>query len=278
MNLNRLFHYNLPMNSEKLTEHKPTSAGYVLDPQRPILARARNIRGANRVVNHHHPRAQLVHAIRGVMRVRTLDGTWMVAPQQAVWVPPNVEHEIIARDHIAFRTLFVDPSVLQGLPDRCCVLNVPPLLRELILRAVEVGDDYSRDSSGYRIMQVILDLLLELQPAPLFLPMARDKRLLHIINSLHDNPADERSLQAWAATSGASTRTLARLFVKETGMNFGDWRKQLRLLEAVDRLDQGQSVTRVALELGYRSSSAFIAMFRRSLGVSPGVYLKNVES
>lgn len=263
------------MNSENMTTLSPTRTGYLVDPARPIIARALEISGAHRVARHQHPRAQLVYAISGVVRVRTVDGTWIVAPSQAVWVPPEVNHEIIAADSISIRTLFVDPSVTEDLPQNCCVLNIPPLLRELILRAVTVGDNYAPASSGYRIMQVILDLLKELQPAPLYLPMGQDKRLRQIMDGLYNDPADDRDLNAWAEICGASARTLARLFLRETGMTFSDWRKQLRLLEAIDRLGQGQSVTRVALELGYKSSSAFIAMFRRSLGVSPGSYLSD---
>jgi len=262
------------MNIAKLTTLNPTSSGYRLDPHHPILARALEIQGAHRVASHQHPRAQLVYAIRGVVRVLSPGGTWMVPPSQAVWVPPDMAHEIIAADSISIRTLFVDPSAIAGLPQSCCVLNVPPLLRELILKAVEIGEDYSPASSGYRIMQVALDLLQELQPAPLHLPMGRDKRLRQIMDGLYADPADERSLEDWARICGASARTLARLFVRETGMHFGDWRKQLRLLEAIDRLGQGQSVTRVALELGYQSPSAFIAMFRRSLGLPPGAYFR----
>lgn len=262
------------MNIAKMTSLTPTSTGYRLDPRYPILARALEIEGAHRVASHRHPRAQLVYAIRGVVRVVSHDGTWIVPPSQAVWVPPDVAHEVIAADSISIRTLFVDPSATAGLPQSCCVLDVPLLLRELILKAVETGGDYSPASSGFRLMQVILDLLQELQPAPLHLPMGQDKRLRQIMDGLYTNPADERGLEDWAQTCGASARTLARLFVRETGMNFGDWRKQLRLLEAIDRLGQGQSVTRVALELGYQSPSAFIAMFRRSLGMPPGMYFR----
>ncbi len=265
------------MNIAKLTTLAPTSTGYRLDPHLPILARALEIQGAHRVASHQHPRAQLVYAIRGVMRVLSIDGTWIVPPSQAVWVPPDIPHEVIATDSISIRTLFVDPSTTAALPQSCCVLNVPPLLQQLILKAVEIGDDYSSGDSGFRIMQVILDLLAELQPAPLHLPMGRDKRLRHVMDKLHADPANEYNLKDWAKICGASTRTLARLFIKETGMNFGDWRKQLRLLEAIDRLGQGQSVTRIALELGYQSPSAFIAMFRRSLGMPPGTYFRTGE-
>jgi len=264
------------MSIAKLTSLPPTQTGYRIDDAHPILARALEIDGAHRVTNHHHPRAQLVYAIKGVLRVVSLEGTWIVPPTQAVWVPPDVEHEIIAMDSISIRTLFVDPSATKGLPQSCCVLNVPPLLRELILKAVEIGEDYSLNSSRYRLMQVILDQLMELEPAPLYLPMGRNARLRKVMDAMVANPGDERGLEVWAQLCGASARTLARLFIRESGMNFRDWRRQLHLLEAIERLGQGHSVTRVALDLGYKSPSAFIAMFRRSLGKSPGAYFRDI--
>lgn len=263
------------MNLENLTALLPTESGYLLDPGQPVLARALEISGAHRVTKHQHPRAQLMYAIRGVLRVLSLDGTWIVPPSQAVWLPSNVEHEIIITDSASIRTLFIDPSATTSLPQGCCVFNVQPLLRELILKAVEIGDDYPSDGSEYRMMQVIIDLLHELKPAPLHLPMGQDRRLRGIMDELFANPADTRGLDEWAAMSGASARTLARLFIKETGMNFSDWRKQLRLLEAIERLGQGQTVTQVALDLGYQSASAFITMFRRTLGTPPGTYFRS---
>lgn len=263
------------MNIAKLTSLSPTQTGYRLDEAHPILARALEIKGAHRVASHYHPRAQLVYAIKGVLRVVSREGTWIVPPAQAVWVPSDVMHEIIAADSISIRTLFIDPSAAHALSQNCCVLNVPPLLRELILKAVDIGEDYSPKSSGYRLMLVILDLLQELEPAPLYLPMGIDARLRKVMDAMVASPGDERGLDAWARYCGASARTLARLFIRETGMNFREWRRQLHLLEAIERLGQGLSVTRVALDLGYQSSSAFIAMFRRSLGKSPGAYLRD---
>ena len=125
-----------------------------------------------------------------------------------------------------------------------------------------------------RLVDVILDELDGLEPAPLYLPLSDDKRMIRIMESLLENPADERSFEELAVNSGASTRTLSRLFSKSTGMSFGEWRKQLRLLVALDRLGQGHPITRVALDLGYKSTSAFTAMFKRTLGTPPGSYMK----
>ena len=70
----------------------------------------------------------------------------------------------------------------------------------------------------------------------------------------------------------ASERTVARLFLSETGLSFGAWRQQARVLEAMGRLGGGAPVTQVALDLGYDSVSAFSAMFRRAAGASPSAY------
>lgn len=196
----------------------------------------------------------------------------MVPPNQAVWLPSFVYHETFTNDSAVALMLFVDEAYTDQLPQECMVVSVSPLLRELLMKVVENGNNYSSDGQESRIVNVMLDELNAMKPAPFYLPASKDKRLSHIMEILIDDPADERCFEDLASQTGASVRTLARLFFKETGMTFGKWRKQLRLLEAIERLDQGQSVTKVALDLGYNSPSAFIAIFRRTLGVSPGHY------
>lgn len=255
----------------------PDHPGNLDDPARPIAPLAIDYSGASLRPWHHHRRGQLLYADEGVMQVGTAAGTWVVAPEQAVWMPPGVEHQVGHRAGVAMRTLYIDPGVAMELPRDCCVVAVPPLLRQLILRAMEVGLDYAPDSAGARIMAVILDELRALKPEPLHLPHPRDARLKKIAEALLADPADGRSLADWARASGASERTLARLFVKECGMTFGAWRERLRLTQAVARLGEGEAVTAVAYDLGYQSPSAFIAMFKRSLGDTPGRYLRKAQ-
>lgn len=256
----------------------PDHPGNLDDPLRPIAPLAIDYSGASLRPWHHHRRGQLLYADRGVMQVGTEAGTWVVAPEQAVWVPPGVEHQVGHSTAIAMRTLYIDPEVAaRELPRECCVVAVPALLRQLILRAMEVGLDYAPGSAGARVMAVILDELRALKPEPLHLPHPRDARLKRIAEALLADPADGRALADWAKAAGASERTLARLFVKETGMTFGAWRERLRLTTAVARLAEGEAVTAVAYDLGYQSPSAFIAMFRRSLGDTPGRYLKRSQ-
>ncbi|WP_315984086.1 helix-turn-helix domain-containing protein [Aliamphritea spongicola] len=77
---------------------------------------------------------------------------------------------------------------------------------------------------------------------------------------------------------GCSERTLARRFHKETGMTFGQWRQQARLLEALSRIASGQPIASIAQDLGYSSQSAFISMFRKALGKTPTRYFQPADS
>jgi AraC-like DNA-binding protein len=258
-------------NSQMESDPHP---GDLEDPGRPVVAVASDHRGPHHFPLHHHFRAQLVYAVAGVMTVSTCEGTWVVPPQQAVWVPPGVRHEVGSAAALAMRTLYIHPVATEGLPRTCCVVTVPPLLKELILTAATLAERYSPDGPEARLMAVIPDRLRSLEPEPLHLPLPADRRLRAITDALTGQPADGRSLADWARTAGASERTLARLFRRETGMTFGAWRQRLRLLSAVSRLAEGQSVTSVAYDLGYESPSAFVAMFRRELGASPGRYLR----
>ncbi len=248
--------------------------GDLEDPARPIVALASDHPGPHRFALHRHRRAQLVYAIEGFMTVETASGTWAVAAQHAVWVPAGIEHEVRSPGPLAMRTLYIDPAVAAGLPASCCVLRVPPLLRELILRATTLPDLLPPDGPEARLLAVIPDELRALAPEPLHLPLPRDRRLRAVTERLGAALPDDRPLGAWAASVGASERTLARLFLKETGLTFGAWRQRLRLLSAVARLAEGQAVTTVAYDLGYGSPSAFIAMFKRAFGQTPGRYVR----
>jgi len=239
-----------------------------------VVAYRRNLEAGERVPRHRHRRAQLAYAAAGVMTVGTDDGAFVAPPLRGVWIPGGVAHRIEARTAVAMRTVYVEPAAAPGLPRAVCVLQVTPLLRELIVAAVAAAPDYPAGGPEERLMLVILDQLRALPVAPLALPVPRDARLRRLTDGLMADPADPRGLEGWAAGVGASVRTLTRLFEAETGMSFRAWRAQLRLLRALEMLAAGRPVTAVALEVGYESPSAFIAMFRRCLGTTPTRYFE----
>jgi AraC-like DNA-binding protein len=239
---------------------------------RPIFALGVTYADGERIPPHRHRTAQLIAAASGVMTVTTRDGRFVVPPQRGVWVPPLTEHRIRMTGEVAMRTVYFARPFAAKLPKACCVVQVTPLLRELLLRAVDFPKHYPKVGPESRIAALILDELRNAKVAPLHLTLPVDPRAQRVTRALQADPGDQRSLAALARTSGASTRTLARVFRRETGLSFGAWRQQLRLLRALERIGAGDAVTTVALELGYESPSAFIAMFRRVLGVSPGRY------
>ncbi len=256
-------------NSEILTVVTGTDVESI---PRDVVIRAQEFAAANVIPRHRHARHQLVYAHRGVMTVSTETGIWVVPPQRAVWVPAGIHHQVATREPVSMRNVYIRPGAAPGLPDECSVVTVPPLMRELILEAADLPRLYDEAGAAGRMMAVILDQIRAAPVAPLELPWPAHARLAPIVGALKDNPGDARSLEDWAAVAGASSRTLARLFVGETGMTFGQWRQQARLLEALTRLAGGQPAASVAFDLGYASQSAFIAMFKKALGRTPGRY------
>ncbi len=252
--------------------------GYRIDPSLPVIPLAMEVSNAGCAAAHAHPRGQLIYASRGTMRVVCGRDVWVVPPSQAVWVPPDVEHEVYFPGDVSIRNLFVDPAYTENLPGQCTVIRVTPLLRELILKAVQIGDQYALDDCGYRLMRVIIDEIRMAEPTLIHLPFAQDPRLLRVMNAMLEHPGDSRGLSEWARVAGASSRTLSRLFVLETGLSFGEWRKRLVLQKAIEKLGHGDPVTEVAFDLGYESLSAFISMFRKTLGAPPMQFVRSEES
>ncbi|HEX6956345.1 MAG TPA: helix-turn-helix transcriptional regulator [Ferrovibrio sp.] len=221
---------------------------------------------------HRHERAQLLFAVRGVMQVTTPVGTWIVPPQRAVWVPPATEHALRMIGAVAMRTLYIAPAAAAGLPAQCQVIEVSPLLRELILAAMEEPVDYPPGSRGALIAQLLLHEIEGVGALPLHLPMPQEQRLRRVCRLVLERIGADLGLETLAAEAGMSSRSLARLFLRETGMGFQAWRQQARLAEALKRLSEGQPVALVAADLGYASPAAFTAMFRRSFGTTPSRY------
>lgn len=239
----------------------------------PIVLQASELAEGGRFPWHKHERAQLVYASSGVMTVTTRSAVYVIPPQRAVWMPVGTEHCIDAQRAVTMRSLYIDETLTGLCPPKPYVLQITPLLRELIMAAFATGNAYSGESPQGRMMHVILDQIAAQPKLELSLPLPTDLRLLRITNVLMTDPANKRTLDEWAAIAGASKRTLNRLFNKQTGLSFQQWRQQLRLQRGVELLAAGESVSRIALDLGYENSSAFIAMFQRCFGVTPGKYL-----
>lgn len=223
------------------------------------------------VPRHSHAHPQLLYTTTGFLQVRTDGGKWVVPNGQAFWLPSGVSHEVTCNGIVTMHSLFFNTVGGADFLDICCVVTISPLLRELILYATRSLDTLNSAASA-RLISVILDQVSHLSAEPLFLPLAHDSRLKPIIDRLLEDPSDPQSLDAWAAEVGSCSRTLSRLFIMHTGLSFGRWRERARVIAALKGLSEGRSVTELAYELGYRSQSAFINMFKRTTGRTPGKF------
>src|ERR1700730_305471 len=223
---------------------------------------------------HFHDRDQLVYASRGVMTLRTRNGTWVVPPHRAVWLPAEIPHTITMSGLVAMRTLYLKPRLAKGLPRDCCVINVSTLLKELILHACTMHTLKKSVKWQMHLVAVILHQLEAVQTVPLQLPHLSDPRLVRIAEILMSDPRDSRTLTQLCKGTGAGKRSVERLFQQEIGMTFGKWRQQLRLMQGMRLLAEGAKVTNAALESGYGTPSAFTSMFRKALGITPSSYFR----
>lgn len=241
---------------------------------RPVECRAFDIGEGETFAPHAHDWAQFTYSAEGVLTVSTNEGRFTAPPAMAVWIPPGVTHEIRTVGAAKFRSLYIAKDRAAGMPAHCAVLTVDPLLRQLVLEAVALPREWDASGAPGRLMTVVLDRIRIAERAKLDLPLPSDRRLRCITDALLADPADRRDLDRFARQAGAASRTLARLFKKETGMTFGAWRRRRVLVAALERLNDGAPVTSVALDLGYESPSAFIAMFKRVLGATPSRYMQ----
>ncbi|MBU66575.1 MAG: AraC family transcriptional regulator [Cupriavidus sp.] len=220
---------------------------------------------------HRHRRAQFLYGMSGLMEVGTDDGAWVVPPYTGVWIPPETPHRV-RMNGVSTRSVYVLPQASPRPFDGCEVLVVSPLLHELLLASAGVPAHYRPQSRDGALMRLILHELAAAPTLPLFAPMPRHPQLAELCAALLARPDIRVSPDDCARQLNISPRTFSRLFRQQTGMAFGAWRQQACLLAALSRLAAGNSVTAVALDLGYDSPNAFSTMFRKALGAPPSAF------
>ena len=223
---------------------------------------------------HFHEFAQVLYASSGSMTVEAEGSMWVIPPQRAVWIPPQVEHSISMHGAVLMKSVYLRPRVAKVMPRECAVLNVTPLLRELLIRACNTPALLLRRKPDGHLIAMLLDEVEASTHLPLSLTLPKDERALRVAQQLIAMPVRGDDLLRVLQACGASRRTLERIFLRETGSTFGRWRQQLSLVHAVRLLGDGQKVAAVAEECGYESPSAFVAMFRQRLGETPGRYAR----
>lgn len=243
----------------------------------PVMGRSHSYQHAERAIWHSHEQGQLVCTVAGLVRILTPVGAWLVPPGQALWLAPGTDHELHMVGQVSLCYLYVEPNAAPWLWRECRLLAVTPLLQELLVTMGDEPYDYAPESTAALAAPLVLDCL---RKAPKVdygrLPLPEDKRLLQICEVLLTDPANNASLDTLGHEVAASARTIARLFKAETGLTFGQWRQHAKLAEAICQLSLGQSVARVARNLGYANANAFSAMFQRELAKPPTSYVREM--
>ena len=229
---------------------------------------------------HYHNRAQLLYASEGAIRVYTSDNVWIVPPQCALWIPAFVEHSVVSLSDIRLSTALVEEKASQPIGNQCFLVRMSNLLRELVLRLNQLNEMSENTPSLDEELEKSLQLLIfqEIKLAstfPIVIPWPKDPRLISICSELLENPHNIKNLNTWSDQIATSSRTLIRLFQKETGLAYRAWIQQMHIALALGKLSRGETISRIAETLGYQSSSAFSAMFKKHLGVAPQHFKNN---
>ncbi|MGW5867221.1 helix-turn-helix domain-containing protein [Streptomyces sp. NPDC055239] len=216
---------------------------------------------------HEHRRAQFLHGATGVMVVDTAEGTWTVPPERAVLIPPATRHRVRMLE-VSTRSLYIEPHAVPWWPATCTVVDVPPLLRELLLAAAEFEAEYSLSGREGSIATLLLYEIAERAPLPFHVGMPASADLARLCRQYLAAPDADVTNAVWAARTAMSERAFTRRFRSETGESPAVWRGRARLLAAVPLL-RTASVSEVGTRIGYASPAAFTAAFTRAFGMPP---------
>ncbi|MDT3432474.1 helix-turn-helix transcriptional regulator [Stenotrophomonas maltophilia] len=238
-----------------------------------VMASQLRVPGRRRTARHQHVRGQLLGAHHGLLRIEAGDLHWLLPAGHVAWIPPLLPHALLGAEAFDGWSLYFNAEACMDLPAVPRIFQPNVLLQAAMMRALS-WPHQALDAAQVRLAGVIADEIAASTPLPLALPQPQDRRLRRIAAALARSPDDLRSVEAWAAASGLSSRSLARRWQAETGMTLSQWRQRLRVLLSLPRLLAGEPVINVALLMGYDTPSSFINVFKREMGVTPARYAK----
>ena len=241
----------------------------------PVLFRSAHVPAEGLYPLHRHAWGEFVYSFSGVMEVKVAGQHFLAPPQYGIWLPPEVEHVGLNRREAHHCSLYVATAGCAALPAMPCALTVSPLIRAMLDHLRQQAPTLAPGLQEQRLMQALADQLALAPCATSYLPHSDDALLGPVLDALATDPADNRGLAQWAVVAHTTERTLVRRCQRDLGMSFAEWRQRLRVVRALPRLQAGDKVESIALDLGYGSASAFIAMFRRMMDVTPDEFRKN---
>ncbi|EFN7983284.1 helix-turn-helix transcriptional regulator [Citrobacter sp. Cpo142] len=225
--------------------------------------------------SHLHRRAQFLYGATGLIEVSTADGEWVIPPDSGVWIPENTAHETRMLN-VSTRSLYIEPTAAPRQNQKCEVLRVSPLLRQLLLESVDMPIEYDLNGRDGVLIQLTLHEIARAAPLPFYAPIPRDANLAKLCREFLKSPKITSLPHEWAEKLHKSERSFSRFFGAQTGLSFSDWRQQACLLSAITHISAGKSITEVAFDLGYNSVGSFSTMFKKWLGQTPSSFIQRI--
>ncbi|MDC9589979.1 helix-turn-helix transcriptional regulator [Xenorhabdus sp. XENO-10] len=232
---------------------------------------------------HQHDMGQLLFTKRGCIKITLANQLSILPPTRMAWIPPKTQHRAEMRGSVGYRSIYFDTHYLNAhypnvsgialISTQSEVLEATPLLQALLERiAISSFDSDWYQGKGKNLLAVFFDEIREARREPTLLQLPSDRRLARL--SFEQLPP---SLNVLATYIGASEKTITRIFQRETGMNYQQWRQQWRLVKAIELLAQNKTLSYVAQELGFANDSAFVTFFRKAMGRPPREYMAGSE-
>lgn len=234
-----------------------------------IALRHEQINTQTEYKSHAHAFGQLLYVVCGIMEMEVEGKHYLAPPEFCIWIPANTQHASFSKQSVKFRIIDFSQKYNDKFAQRACVVKLSAIFHSIMTDMFLRGVSLPETEQDTRLAEVLIDQFAVLPCQDTYLPITKDRFLAPILQELQKEPADNTTLAEWAKRYYTSERTLSRRCQQELGMSFSEWRQRLRYLHAVAALEQGKSVYEVALDVGYSSASAFIAMFQQISGVTP---------
>lgn len=243
------------------------------DVPRPVVGIGNDFPTSFELAEHQHRRGQFLYAASGVVAVGTPEGAWVAPPERAVWIPAGTPHSVRMVGAVQTRSVLIEQAACIGFPAHCRVVGVSGLLRQLLVTASEIPPEYDEDGRDGLVMRLLIAEIGAAPTIPISVPFPAHPALAALCHAFLERPRASASIDRWAADLAMNRRSFTRLFRRETGMSFAEWRQQACIAVALPRLAAGEPITTIALDLGYEGPANFSTMFKRALGAPPSRYI-----
>ena len=222
---------------------------------------------------HVHQRYQLTYVEQGYQYFHLGSKTYLVPKNHVIWIPSNQEHRISSEA----KTVHLRVALFKTVPQmdffqEVHVFSAPPVLKEMLLYASKWNQIMEERPEQLYFIQAILRNLPEFcqEQQSLQIPVPTHPRLLSVCNHINSHYMLQPKVDDLAVLAQLSTRSLQRLFKQETGITIQKYSQLIRILKSIELLDKQEfTLSEIALQVGYKSLSAFTASYQTIMKNAP---------